>query len=132
LGWGGDLKGQHVPGLSSRHPALVWLAAWTQHRIRPLGVPWVDGVRPTAGPGPILTEGAKQHGHSNLNVAELVNLCCERIEQVLHAARAGIGRIRHEAQVAVLALRRVGLAPWRWLPSLGKPISRLAGVQPIR
>jgi hypothetical protein len=68
----------------------------------------------------------------NLNMAELANLCCDTIEQVLDAARAGVGRIRHEAQVAVLALRRVGLAPWRWLPSSGKPSSRLAEGQPIR
>jgi hypothetical protein len=68
----------------------------------------------------------------NLNLAELANLCWERIEQVLDAARAGIGTIRHQAQVAVVALGRVGLAPWRWLPSLGKPISRLAEGQPIR
>jgi hypothetical protein len=54
-------------------------------------------------------------------LAELANLCRDRIQEILDAARAGIGRIRHEGQVAVLALRRVDLAGWRWLPSLVKP-----------
>jgi hypothetical protein len=104
-----------------------------QRRIRPLGV-LLESMKSDPPPDPGSSAPNEPSGMvtANLNLAELANLCCDTIEQVLDAARAGIGGIRHQAQVVVLALRRVGLAPWRWLPRLGKLISRLAEGQPIR
>jgi transposase len=77
------------------------MQAWIRAQRRWLVVERLPGYAPDLNP----VEGL----WGNIKGTELANLCADSIDEPAHAARAGIDRVRSDADLAFAFLRRCGL-----------------------